>query len=184
MPRWKISIALTEIGINNNYNDQAAFDAANNYFLAPEDGTYLFGATLLYKINASATVRMRGRLALNGTTEICSSFGEISATQVSLATAIWLQTMVPSLRAIPSTCRGISGSRMGISPPITRPSGAARLAERRKEDLMTPPRSEGLVRMPDAKCEAILTRTAEEGAKRGLAEASYGSERTRRDATG
>ena len=37
------------------------------------DGTYLFGATLLYKINASATARMRGRLVLNGTTEIRGS---------------------------------------------------------------------------------------------------------------
>ena len=63
--------------------------------MAPVDGTYLFGATLLYKINASATARMRGRLVLNGTTEIRGSRGEISATHVSLATAIWLQTMVP-----------------------------------------------------------------------------------------
>ena len=54
-----------------------------------------FGATLLYKINASATARMRGRLVLNGTTEIRGSLDEISATHVSLATAIWLQTMVP-----------------------------------------------------------------------------------------
>lgn len=38
---------------------------------------------------------MRGRLVLNGTTEIRGSFGESSATQVSLATALWLQTMVP-----------------------------------------------------------------------------------------
>jgi hypothetical protein len=59
------------------------------------DGTYLFGATLMYKVNASTTARMRGRLVLNGTTEIRGSHGEISATHVSLATAIWLQTMVP-----------------------------------------------------------------------------------------
>ncbi len=56
---------------------------------------YLFGATLLYKINASTTARMRGRLVLNGSTEIRGSLGESSATHVSLATAIWLQTMVP-----------------------------------------------------------------------------------------
>ena len=43
----------------------------------------------------SATARMRGRLVLNGATEIRGSLGEISATHVSLATAIWLQTMVP-----------------------------------------------------------------------------------------
>jgi hypothetical protein len=35
---------------------------------------------------------------------------------------------------------------------------------------MTPPRSDGFVRMPDAEFEAILTRAAEEGAKRALAD--------------
>lgn len=53
------------------------------------------GATLLYKVNASTLARMRGRLVLNGATEIRGSFGESSAAHVSLATAIWLQTMVP-----------------------------------------------------------------------------------------
>jgi len=88
--------AWTKIGINvTDYNDQGAFDAGTNHFVAPVDGTYLFGATLMFKINASATARMRGRLVLNGATEIRGAFGEISATHVSLATAIWLQTMVP-----------------------------------------------------------------------------------------
>ena len=85
----------TKIGINNtDYNDQGAFDAANNRFVAPVAGTYLFGATLLYKVNASTTARMRGRLVLNGTTEIRGSRGEISGDHVSEATALWLQTMV------------------------------------------------------------------------------------------
>ncbi len=88
--------AWTKIGLNNtDYNDQGAFDAGTSLFTAPVDGTYLLGATLLYKINASATARMRGRLVLNGATEIRGSFGEISATHVTLATAIWLQTIVP-----------------------------------------------------------------------------------------
>ena len=86
----------TKIGLNNtDYNDQGAFDAANNHFVAPVDGTYLFGATLLYKVNASTSARMSGRLVLNGTTEIRGSFGEISGAHVSEATALWLQTMVP-----------------------------------------------------------------------------------------
>jgi hypothetical protein len=59
------------------------------------DGTYLFGATLLYKINSSASARMRGRLILNGATEIKGSYGESSGAHVSEATALWLQTMVP-----------------------------------------------------------------------------------------
>lgn len=86
----------TKIGINNtDYNDQGAFDAGNNRFVAPADGTYLFGATLLYKVNSSTSARMRGRFVLNGTTEIRGSMGEISGGHVSLATALWLQTLVP-----------------------------------------------------------------------------------------
>jgi hypothetical protein len=88
--------AWTKIAINNtDYNDQSAFDAANNRFVAPVDGTYLFGATLMYKVNASTSSLMSGRLVLNGTTEIRGSFGEISGAHVSEATALWLQTMVP-----------------------------------------------------------------------------------------
>ena len=85
----------TKIAINNtDYNDQGAFDAANNHFVAPVDGSYLFGATLVYKVNASTSARMSGRLVLNGTTEIRGSRGEICGAHVSEATALWLQTML------------------------------------------------------------------------------------------
>ncbi|MGC9371182.1 MAG: DUF2793 domain-containing protein [Paracoccaceae bacterium] len=85
----------TKIGINStDYNDQGAFDAGTNLFTAPADGTYLFGATLLYKINASTSARMSGRLVLNGTTGIRGSRGEVSGAHVSEATTLWLQTMV------------------------------------------------------------------------------------------
>ena len=76
-------------------DNQGAFDAGNNRFVAPVAGTYLFGATLLYKINSSTNARMRGRLVLNGATEIRGSRGEISGAHASEATALWLQTMAP-----------------------------------------------------------------------------------------
>ncbi|MGV6804432.1 MAG: C1q-like domain-containing protein [Ruegeria sp.] len=85
----------TKIGINTvEANDQGAFDPATNLFTAPVAGTYLFGASLLYKVNSSTSARMRGRLVLNGATEIRGSYGEISGAHVSEATALWLQTMV------------------------------------------------------------------------------------------
>lgn len=86
----------TKIGINTvEASDQGAFNPVTNLFTAPVAGTYLFGASLLYKVNASTSARMHGRLVLNGTTEICGSPGEISGAHVSEATALWLQTMVP-----------------------------------------------------------------------------------------
>ena len=41
---------------------------------------------------------------------------------------------------------------------------------------MTPPRSEGFVRMPDAEFEAMLARAAEKGAKRALADVGLDGE--------
>ena len=61
--------------------------------MAPIDGTYLFGTKLLYQFNSSTSFRMRGRLMLNGATEIKGSFGEISGAHISEAAALWLQTM-------------------------------------------------------------------------------------------
>ena len=86
----------TAIAINaTEANDQNVFDAGTYLFTAPTDGTYLLGASLLYKTNGSSSARMSGRLVLNGSTEIRGSLGEISGTHYSNATAIWLQTMVP-----------------------------------------------------------------------------------------
>ena len=85
----------TKLAINaTEANDQNVFDAGASVFTAPADGTYLLGASLLYKTNGSASSRMRGRLVLNGSAEIRGSFGEISGTHLSEATALWLPTMV------------------------------------------------------------------------------------------
>ena len=86
--------AWTKIAINETeYNDQGAFDAANNRFVAPVDGTWLFGATLMFKMNASTAARMSGRLVINGSTVLRGSQGENSSIHRSEATALWLQTM-------------------------------------------------------------------------------------------
>jgi hypothetical protein len=86
----------TRIAINvADANDQGAFDAATNRFTAPADGLYVFGATLMHRINVSTAARMRGRLVRNGATELAGSFGEISGANVTLATALWLQTAAP-----------------------------------------------------------------------------------------
>ncbi|MFO7920432.1 MAG: hypothetical protein R6U99_06375 [Nioella sp.] len=88
-------VSWTKISINNaDYNDQGAFDAANNPFVATVDGTYIFGATLMYKVNASYATRMSARLVFDDTSEIRGFFGEIAGSYVSEATALWLQTMV------------------------------------------------------------------------------------------
>jgi hypothetical protein len=86
----------TTLGINvAEYNDHGCFDAGTNRFVAPVAGTYLFGASLLYKINTNTSARMRGRLVLNGSTEVRGSLGEISSAHVSEASALWLQSLVP-----------------------------------------------------------------------------------------
>lgn len=89
-------IIRTKTGINTVVaNDQRAFDPATNLFTAPAAGTCLFGASLLYKAGARTSARMRGRPVLNGTTGIRGSFGEVSISHKSLATALWLQIIVP-----------------------------------------------------------------------------------------
>ncbi len=86
----------TKLAINSaESNDQGAFDPVANRFVAPAAGVYAFGASLVYKINANGASRMRGRLVVNGATEIRGSFGEVSSAHQSTATALWLQTLVP-----------------------------------------------------------------------------------------
>jgi hypothetical protein len=51
------------------------------------------GGSLGFRSNTSVEARMRGRLLLNGTSEVRGSFGEISGPHVSHATTLWLQTL-------------------------------------------------------------------------------------------
>lgn len=86
----------TKIGVNTvEMNAQGAFDATSNRFVAPATGFYVFGASLLHKVNTSSLARMRGRLVRNGSIEINGSFGEISGAHFSLSTALWLHAATP-----------------------------------------------------------------------------------------
>jgi hypothetical protein len=54
-------------------------------------------ASLLSEESSSTSVCMRGRLMLNGPTEIGGSFGEVSGSQFTLMIALWLQTMTMAM---------------------------------------------------------------------------------------
>jgi len=106
-----------------------------------------------------------------GATKHGGSFGEISGAHVSEATALWLQTMVPLTAGGTVELQGYFRAQDGYSRPITRPSGAPRSAERRKDCPMTPARSDqGFVRMPDAEFEVMLARAAESEAEKRKAQ--------------
>jgi len=88
--------AWTKVAINTaEANDQGAFNATTNRFVAPAAGFYVFGASLLFRQNASNAARLRGRLVVNGTTELKGSYGEISSSHVTQATALWLHGATP-----------------------------------------------------------------------------------------
>jgi hypothetical protein len=84
-----VTLPLTQTELNA----RGMFDAAAYRFTAPLAGTYTFGATLLYKVATSTTARMRGRLLLNGTTEIRGSFAEVSGGHTSGSTTLDLQAV-------------------------------------------------------------------------------------------
>ena len=56
-------------------------------------GTYLLGAPLTCKNNGNASVRIQGRLFLNGLTAISGTTSEITGTHNSETTTLLLQTL-------------------------------------------------------------------------------------------
>jgi hypothetical protein len=84
-----VTLPLTQ----TEFNARGRFDTVAYRFTASLAGTYTFGAKLLYKVATSTTARMRGRLLLNGTTEIRGSFAEVSGGHTSGSTTLGLQAV-------------------------------------------------------------------------------------------
>lgn len=104
LPRFKgvtnfdnycIADVWTKIAINETeFNEQGTFDAATNLFTAPVDGTYQFGATLIFKQNSSVNVTVGAQIIRNGSEEVTGSQGEITGAHLSERTSLSLHAMV------------------------------------------------------------------------------------------
>jgi len=123
LPRFKgttnfdnycVADTWTKIAINDlDANDQACFDAGLNEFTAPADGTYQFGATLTFKVDANLAARMGAQLILNGGQPILGSQVENTADHVSERTTLSLQTLVPLVAGDTVEVQGIMRGHPG-----------------------------------------------------------------------
>lgn len=85
----------TRIAINDMaYNEQVAFDAGSNEFTAAVSGTYMMGALLTFKADASTASRIGARLVVNGSDPVVGSQVESTGAHVSERTTVSIQTMV------------------------------------------------------------------------------------------
>lgn len=97
-----------KIAVNTaEFNDQGVFDAVSNVFTAPLSGTYVFGAALTFKQNASDQARMAARLIVNGTTVVAGSLHEVTSPHVSERTSLGLQAMAVLVAGDTVTLQGL-----------------------------------------------------------------------------
>lgn len=86
--------AWTKVAFNAaNHNDQNAFDAANNRFVAPAAGCYLVGAKWRFKANAAVPASIQTKLYKNGASldeTAAESWGTVTDQRTHLA----VQTVV------------------------------------------------------------------------------------------
>lgn len=84
-----------KIAINQtDFNDQGVFDPVTSLFTAPMDGTYALGGFLTFKRDITGDVRMRGRMVLNGSTEIPGSSNELVTQPANNASGVGITTFV------------------------------------------------------------------------------------------
>ena len=87
--QW-VKIAINQL----SYNAQGAFDAATSVFTAPVEGTYVFGGSLLFKVDVNDKARMNIRLVKNGTTQVPGTFGRITSNHDNLQTTIFTHALL------------------------------------------------------------------------------------------
>lgn len=123
LPRFKgvtnfdnycVADTWTKVAINDlDANDQACFDAGLSEFTAPADGTYQFGATLTFKVDANLAARMGAQLVLNGGQPIAGTQVENTADHISERTTLSLQTLVPLVAGDTVELQGIMRDHAG-----------------------------------------------------------------------
>jgi hypothetical protein len=86
---------FTKLQFNNTrHNDQSAFDAANNQFVAPVAGYYLFGFRILFKANAAVPASVAASIYKNGAELLDDTRVQTSGTVVSNKTLLQSQAVL------------------------------------------------------------------------------------------
>ena len=104
LPRFKASTNFdnfcaldtwTRIALNDTeFNDQNIFDPGTNLFTAPTEGTYAFGASLVYKQNVSTAAMTKCRLLKNGADVISGSQISDTSPHISEETTLCVHNLV------------------------------------------------------------------------------------------
>ncbi|WP_137390660.1 DUF2793 domain-containing protein [Rhodoligotrophos defluvii] len=109
----------TTISLNQTeFDNRSAFNTTSHLFTAPVAGAYLFGASCLYKIDASANARMRARLWKNGATVIPGSLGGITGTHTTTVTALWLSVATMLAQGDTVALQGFFAAESGLFAAI------------------------------------------------------------------
>jgi hypothetical protein len=86
---------FTKVQFNNTrHNDQSAFDAANNQFVAPAAGYYLFGFRVMFKANATVPSAVYAAIYKNGSELLDDTRVQSSGTVVSNRTMLASQSVL------------------------------------------------------------------------------------------
>lgn len=87
--------SFTKVPFNNlRHNDQNAFDAANNQFVAPAAGYYAFGFRVMFKANATVPTMLSAAIYKNGVELLDDTRVQTSSALVSNKTMLQSQSVL------------------------------------------------------------------------------------------